>query len=67
MGSKACYAQLYFDVLKRITRYDSPDRLRRSSEKDWGLPYEEAMAMAYENIQNEARLAIKGHRRPISE
>lgn len=49
-------------ALRRITAYDSPDKLRRSSEKQWGLPFEEAMEMAYDNIQQEARSALRGVR-----
>lgn len=54
----------YFDALKRITCYQSPERLRKESEHDWGLPYEEALEYAYENVLNEARVAIKGKRMP---
>ena len=53
-----------YDALRRITAYMSPDQLRRRAEKEYGLPYEEALEMAYENIQSEARVAIKGMRRP---
>lgn len=57
-----------YEALRRISRdYQSPDQLRRSAEKSWGLPYEEALEMAYENIQNEARMAIKGMRKPKQE
>lgn len=49
-------------ALKRITQYQSPDRLRRDSEKDWGLGYEEALEYAYENVLSEAASAIKGLR-----
>lgn len=62
----ATIARLY-DALKRITQYDTPGRLRRSSEKDWGVDFEEAIEMAYENIQEEAKRAIKGVRRPKRE
>ena len=51
-----------FDALKRIAAYQSPDRLRRSSEKDWGLPYAEALEMAYDNIQSDAKRAVHGVR-----
>jgi len=56
--------QRYYDALKRITLYQSPDRMHRSSEKDWGLSFEETLEYAYENIQQDARRAIKGKRRP---
>lgn len=47
-------------TLKRIKAYQSPEKLRKDSEKDWGLSFEEAIEMAYENIQSEASLACKG-------
>lgn len=56
--------QRYYDTLKRIAAYQSPERLRRASEKHWGLPYEEALQYSYENIQQEAKNATKGKRRP---
>lgn len=56
-------ARLY-TALKRITQYDSPERMRRESEKAFGLDYEEALGYAYDNIQGEARDAIKGVRFP---
>ena len=40
----------------------TPKQLRRDSEKDWGLDYDEALEMAYENIQNDAATAVKGIR-----
>lgn len=51
-----------YDTLKRITQYQSPDRMRKSSQKDWGLDFEEALEMAYENLQIEAKRAIHGVR-----
>ena len=54
-----------YEALRRISKdYQSSEQLRRASEEEWGLSYEEALEMAYENIQNEARMAIKGMRRP---
>ncbi|HMI01834.1 MAG TPA: hypothetical protein VK541_05085 [Pedobacter sp.] len=48
-------------ILKRIAKdYQTPDQLRKSSEKEYGLDYEEALEYAYENIQGDARDAIKG-------
>lgn len=54
----------YFDALKRIASYQSPERLRRSAEKQYGLTPEESIEMAYENVIEEARRAVKGKRRP---
>lgn len=56
-------AKLY-TVLKRITLYDSPARLRKNSDKHWGLAYEEALEYAYENVRQEAKNAIRGVRLP---
>lgn len=53
-----------YNALKRITLYDSPDKLRRRSEKDYGLPPEETIEMAYENVLAEAKAAVKGVRKP---
>ena len=50
-------------TLKRIAKhYQTPAKMRKNSEKDFGLEYEEALEHAYENIQNEADLTIKGIR-----
>ena len=49
-------------ALKRIASYDPPERLARRSEKDYGLSPEEAIEMAYENVIQEAKNAIKGVR-----
>lgn len=54
-----------YDALKRIARgYQTPDQLRRGSEKQYGLAYTEALEYAYENMQQDAKNAIKGLRRP---
>lgn len=42
--------------------YQAPEQLRRSSQIDYGLDYEECLEMAYENIQEEARRAVRGVR-----
>lgn len=49
-------------ALKRIASYDSPQKLRKRSEKDYGLDADEAIEMAYENVISEAKAAIKGVR-----
>jgi len=53
-----------YTALKTITQYETPDRLQRTSEKEWGLPWEEALSCSYENIQQTAKDAIKGIRLP---
>lgn len=40
--------------------YQTPAKLKKDSEKDWGLDYEEALEMSYENIQSAAKYAVKG-------
>ncbi len=47
-------------LIKISKQYQKPERLRKDSEKDWGLNYTEAMEMAYENIQTDAHYAVKG-------
>lgn len=55
----------YYDVLKRIaTGYQSSAKLRRNAGQ-YGCSFEEEIEMAYENIQEEAKHAIKGRRRPV--
>lgn len=56
--------QRYYDALNLITKYDTPERLKKRAERDYGLTGDEAIEMAYENVLNEARMAIKGKRRP---
>lgn len=53
-------------TLRKISKaYQTPAQLRRGSEKEYGLDYEECLEMAYENIQGEASFAVKGIK-PIS-
>lgn len=56
--------QRLYDALKRISCYSPPDNLRRTAERAYGLPYEEALEYAYENVLEEAKRALKGMRRP---
>ncbi len=50
---------LMLKTLQKIAHeYLSPSELETYSEQEYGLPYEEALEMAYENIQHEARCAI---------
>lgn len=50
------------ETLKIITKYDKPDKIRKNAQKDYGLDYEEALEMAYENIQGEAAFSIRNIR-----
>lgn len=54
----------YFLALKRIAAYMDPETLLRKGEAMYGLSGEEAVSMAYENMRDEARLAIRGKRMP---
>lgn len=55
----------YYDALKRIARqYRSAESLLRKG--DCGLGGVEALEYAYDNIQAEAREAIRNRRRPQS-
>ncbi|WP_048647519.1 hypothetical protein [Nitratireductor soli] len=57
--------QRYFDALKRIAVYQTSERLLKKSWDDWGLDSGlEALEYAYDNVQEEARRAVKGKRRP---
>jgi hypothetical protein len=56
------YETRFAEALSRITRYMSPERLRRHAEKTYGLDYEEALEMAYENMLGEAKAALAGYR-----
>lgn len=58
-------AQQYYDVLRRIASGYSPsENVLKSAETLNGCEPIEALEMAYDNIQNEARNAIRGKRRP---
>jgi len=47
--------------LNKIAKdFQTPTQLRRSSEKLYGLDFEEAIEMSYENIQEIAKNASKG-------
>lgn len=54
----------FYDALKRIASYTPPDKLRRTSQKDYGLDGDEAIEYAYDNVINDAKAAIKGMCRP---
>ena len=55
--------QKYFDALKKISQYDSIKGLYRAS-KIVGLDDQEHLEMAYENLIETAKDAVKGERRP---
>jgi hypothetical protein len=56
------YDQMYL-ALRRIAQYMTPAQIRRSSEKQYGLGFEECMEYSYENIQGEAKTGLKNVRK----
>ena len=55
----------YYDALKVIATARSPEWMRKFAAREYGLhDASEAIEMAYENLIEEARAAIKGRRRP---
>lgn len=55
--------QRLYDALKRIAKdYRSAESILR--KPDFGLDPSECLEMAYDNIQSEAKAAIKGVKRP---
>mgnify|MGYP001610757728 CR=1 FL=1 len=61
---KVNYEARFYVALKRITAYMTPAQLRRDSEQQYGLDHAEALEMAYENVIEEARTALRGYRKP---
>lgn len=54
----------YYNALKRIARgYQTSDQLRRRAGQ-YGCSHLEELEMSYENMQQEAKLTIKGRRQP---
>lgn len=47
-------------LIKIHKYYQTPAQLRRNSEKDYGLGFEESIEMAYDNLQAEAASASRG-------
>lgn len=62
MTPRPDYEDRFYHALKRIKAYMSPERLRREAERQYGLSYEEALEMAYDNVQGEAISALHGYR-----
>lgn len=56
--------QRLYDALKAIASYQSPEKLRKNSWGEYGCSPEDAVQMAYENVLEEAKIGIKGMRRP---
>ncbi|MCK5611337.1 hypothetical protein KAR91_56225 [Candidatus Pacearchaeota archaeon] len=51
------------EALRRISAYQSIETLQKNSKKDWGLEYEEALEMSYENMQSEAKTILKPNKK----
>lgn len=49
------FNQMLYSLRLISKKYQTPDQLRRSSEKNIGLEFGEALEYAYENIQGEAK------------
>jgi hypothetical protein len=58
------YEERFCHALRRIKAYMTTAQLRRHSERKYGLSYEEALEMAYENVLGEAQAALRGYRPP---
>lgn len=59
---KTNYNRLHAILVKISSDYQTPEEIRESS-KDMGLEYEEALEMAYKNIQSEALDIVKNIKR----
>jgi hypothetical protein len=46
-------------AMRRIAAYTPPNKLRRIAEKKYGLPEEEAVEMAYDNVLEEAKSGLR--------
>ncbi len=57
------YEARFHGALRRIVAYMTSDQLRRKAETLYGVSYEEALEMAYDNVRGEAVAALKGYRR----
>jgi hypothetical protein len=57
------YDQMYW-ALRRITKYTTPAQIRRSSQKQYGLGYEECLEYAYENVLGEAKTGLRRVQKP---
>jgi hypothetical protein len=60
-GDRKHFEQMRYALL-RIKSYSTPKQLRKDSQI-YGLDYEEALEMAYENVLQEAKAGLKGIRK----
>lgn len=54
------YQRMYTSLKIIAKDYQTSDQLRKNCEKNYGLDFEDAIEMAYHNIQSLASFAIKG-------
>ena len=66
MAKRVDYEARFHSALKEIASYMTTGQLRRESEKRYGLPYEEGLEAAYENVVGTAKWALKGYRKPMA-
>ena len=52
------YSRMYV-ALRRIAAFMSPEQLQKRGEKQFGLPYPEVLEAAYDNMQGEAKIALR--------
>jgi hypothetical protein len=51
--------QMLWGVVHRIANYESPERLHKIAEREYGCSGPEAIEMAYGNVLQEAMVAVK--------
>lgn len=54
------FNRMLFTLRKIAKEYMTSEQLRAKSEKMYGLEFEECIEMVYDNIQEDAKFAIKG-------
>lgn len=55
----------YYDTLRRIGKeFMTSEQIAKRGEKMYGCSAKEVLEMAYDNMQDLARKAIKGKRKP---
>lgn len=52
--------QMYKALNTIANHYQTPQQLQKNSGKQYGLEYEEALEMSYENIQQVAKEGMRG-------
>lgn len=57
---KINYNKMFNILLKISSQYQTPGEIKDNSEETFGLDFEEALEMSYDNIQLEAIMAIHG-------